>query len=517
LHLTVTLDDAKVKEQPDLSALRNDFTLVGTQRVVNYTLINGQGHSLNQWIILLLPKHAGNITIPALSIGQNTTQALQVEVTGKEVIPQKEDGESAAVKFVTKISENSPYVNQQVIYTVKLYNRSRLLDAEYQPPKVKNALVVTLGGAKRYQVTENGAPYAVEELQYGFFPQKSGPLTITPPEFRALVFDSIPGKVQIKAKTRTLTVKPAKMLGDKTPWLPAKDVQLTETYDNQSDNLEQGGMIVRTVTLRAEGAAAQLLPKLTFASSKQFSVYPESPVEETKYQKSNLLGVVTVKVTYLLNHAGTAIIPELKLPWFNTDTDKPEVASLPARTLMVYEAAAERHVTTSTTAPVTPVTGTAPAMSADSTGAMRAPLHLAWKVALGFGLLWLLTLVLWWWSRQPQTKQSLARAKKSAKKSVQLACLHNDPRAAKDALLAWAKTLWPLVQFTHLGEVEKQVGDASLKRAIAQLSEYLYQGDSVKIASKWQGGVFWDCFASYRPEKVIPKKEKKMVLPPINP
>ena len=62
LQLTITLDDPHNQGMPDLAGLRKNFVVVGTQRTLNYSVINGQAHSLNQWIILLEPQKTGKIT-----------------------------------------------------------------------------------------------------------------------------------------------------------------------------------------------------------------------------------------------------------------------------------------------------------------------------------------------------------------------------------------------------------------------------------------------------------------------
>lgn len=517
-RLTLIDDNPGTRERPDLTPLQTNFTVMGTEQMANYTVINGQAHSLNQWVLLLTPKHTGVLKIPAIAIGQEKTPESEIEVTGtsSQQQQQQQDTTIPAVKFVTNVSELKPYVNQQVIYTVKLYIHRRLLDADYQPPQVKDALMVALGKPRRYQTTEHGIPYTVEELQYAFFPQKSGDLTITPPQFHALVFDAIPGNVQIAAKTTVLNVQAAKTGPDNISWLPAKKVSLQEKYDNPSTSLEQGSMIVRTITLSATGAAAQLLPKLSFETNDQFSVYPEKPTEETHYQRSNLQGVVTMNITYLFNKPGSITIPALKLPWFNTVSGHVEEAVLPARTLQVSAsttpatstptASSEAHPTPSLATPFKKPSAPVPSLAPKST-----PQHpaLAWFVAAGFALAWLITLLLWWYSR----REHAGRALRKARKRVRLACRRHDPSEAKDALMDWATKQWPEASCMSLGDLASLVDSPPLKKAINTLSQQLYQNRQ----QEWHGDDLERHFAAYQPQRTPPLKAKKVPLPPINP
>ena len=513
-RLTLTDDTPHSHDKPDLTSLQANFTLLGTQQMSSYTVINGQARALNQWVFLLTPKHIGLLKIPPITLGQKKTKETQIEVTeedGSAVVSSAQEEKVPAVKFVTEVSKREPYVNQQVIYTVKLYVHRRLLDADYQPPQVKDALMVSLGEPRRYQTTEKGIAYTVQELQYAFFPQKSGILNITPPQFQALVFDAVPGNIHIRAKPTSLHVQPAKIFNQNASWFPAKKVTLQEAYDNPSVNIKQGTMIVRTITLSVTGAAAQLVPKLLFKTNHQFSVYPESPTEETQYQKPNLKGRVIIKVTYLFNQSGAITIPELRLPWFNTILNQPEVVSLPARSIQVLPAASTSTSSTSRiqAQPLSTQTKTPPVVAQSFVPKPKVHSRLAWEVAAGFALAWLVTLLLWWWTRTSRTGNTIQKARKK----VLVACHRHDPDAAKDALIAWGKQIEPKMFCVNLSDVESLVSSSDLKEAIHNLSQQLYQNKK----QTWQGTELRHCFAMYKPEKIRVKKKEKSPLPSINP
>src|ERR1700733_3353141 len=82
-RLTLTLGDTGVSNRPDLRPLEQDFILVGTERRMNYSVINGQVESLNKWIILLRAKKAGVLRIPSIQVGHEQTPPSQIEVAGQ--------------------------------------------------------------------------------------------------------------------------------------------------------------------------------------------------------------------------------------------------------------------------------------------------------------------------------------------------------------------------------------------------------------------------------------------------
>lgn len=558
VRLTLTLNEVKDRVVPDLTSVRKDFNVIGTQRTVNYTVVNGQAQSLSQWIIILMPKRTGQLTIPSIPIGSDKTPEKVVMVadapTGNSAGQSSggsgaPDSQEDAVLLKTEISDAHPYVNQEVIYSVKLYTSRRLLDADYEPPQVKNALIIPLGNADRSQVNKNGIEYMVETIQYAIFPQKSGSLTITPPRFSALVFDMVPGKVQREGKPLTLNVKAAVQGGAKTPWLPAKQLQLTEHYDKSAKTIEQGGMLTRTVTLKAVGVPAQLLPPFTWDSPDTFSVYPEKPVESTVYQHGDIVGSVTVKLSYLFNQSGRVDIPEVKLPWFNTVTGQSQMVTLPARTIMVkgqakdsgpalLKAGAPQGASVATRSATI---ASPPKITIHSVLSQRVAW--AWWIALGFALLWVMTLLAWWRARRaPGPRDQPA----DAKKRLRQACLANDAGAAKNALLAWGKQTWPDKSCMNLDDVAHGVTYEPLKRAIHQLSQRLYQkpnnddllnrmSDVKPIQSAvfqdevqpmtpqetrrddWQGNDLWRCFLAQPSDKKKFKKSPTNSLPNLIP
>src|SRR3990167_1358323 len=144
--LIITLEDIQDNGVPDYAVLQHDFIVIGTERQMSYTAINGRTRIINQWVILLLPKRAGKLTIPAIQIAQQKTPKIQIQVRHDNQQPHAaqtldHNQEQDSVKFITSIDEKNPFVNQQIIYTVKFYNNRQLLDSEYVPPTVKDAIL----------------------------------------------------------------------------------------------------------------------------------------------------------------------------------------------------------------------------------------------------------------------------------------------------------------------------------------------------------------------------------------
>ena len=510
----LTLDGASTSGVPDLTPLQKDFSIVGTERSTSYSIVNGQTSTSSQWILLLMPKRAGMLIVPSIQLGQEKTQALQIEVTQSNTPTSVNDtiDQHKDVMLVADASTLDPYVNEQVVYTVKLYNSKRLLDASYQPPAVEDALIIPLGDTRHYQTSENGQIYNVKEQRYAIFPQKSGELKIVSPEFNALIYRAVPEQIKVIAPTLTLKVKPAPANFKGNAWAPAKQVILSDAYDRGGASVTQGSTLVRTITLQAAGLPAQLLPAMQIENGEGFSVYSDKPVENNKLDHGELTGTRTIRVTYLFNKTGKVVIPAQQLHWFNTVTQKEEIASIPERTMLVFASANSGNpVEKNSVAPTQEskiVTEQPVQPQLSSASAQKTSDALAWWLAGGFALGWLITLILWWWRPNLSSKGG----QKRALKQLQEACTSNHPELARTALLRWASQHWPDAPLSNLGDITALTHDGELNKHINELSKALYQSKP----RPWHGEGLWHCVMAYK-KMSSEKSRKNTSLPPINP
>lgn len=510
--LSITQEDQQSGGVPDLTELQKDFVILGTERHANYSIINGQAQSQSQWIVLLRALKPGIFTIPPIKIGLEQSSPITINVqesTKTQTFPDNSIQEQD-VFLITGVDEKKPYVNQQIIYTVKLYNSKRLLDAEYQGPKVDDALLIPLGDAKRYHEVQNNITYVVEEQNYAIYPQKSGNLKIISPTFNALVYDYNPQRIQAKSKTINLSVKPMPKQYQGKLWLPAKQVKLSEQYENSNQTISQGSTLTRTVTLEGVAIPAQLLPSLTFQETNSFSVYPEKGAERNQVKNGVLVGSVEIKVTYLFNKAGKTTIPELRLPWFNTETGKEEVAVLPPRSLEITPSTAVKTSTTNSQRVDKEIATRQPV----SDSGLNTNASGGWALALAiiFALAWLITLGLWVWQKQSRYTIS-KREYKKALNALNKACNECNPKKARDAVLKWASLQWPDAPLLNLTDLTQLVRDAHLKKQLHLLSQVLYRSQEKTL---WRGDELLRAVYAVKRNQ-SGKKRKNNNLPPINP
>ncbi|KTD42695.1 BatD family protein [Legionella parisiensis] len=517
--LILTQDNIQNGGVPDLTPLQKNFMILGTERRMNYSIINGQTQSSSEWTITLKPQKEGKLTIPPIKIGREYTNPATIEVTTGTTSQNAPSNNSTSSQknqslyLTTGVNKKNPYVNQQITYKVSLYNSKHLLDASYQGPQVENALLVPLGDEKRYQTQKNGVTFLVEEQNYAIFPQKSGSLKIKPPVFTALIYDFNPERVKATDKPINIDVQPIPKEYSGKVWLPAKQVKLMEQYEHSDQTIAQGNTLIRTVILEGVGVPAQLLPTLNFAEIDGVNVYPEKGKDKNRVTYGELIGRSEIKVTYLFNKAGKITIPELKLSWFNTETGKEEIATLPGKTFEVTPSSNPTPTANTSEDHVAKKQSVTTQTTTKKVSKSRSPTQFiwSWTIAALFACAWLITLVLW--ALQKSKKNAGKGQYKTALNTLHKACMQGNPQRARDALLTWSKLHWPDALILNLTDLTRLATDTSFKKQVQTLSQVLYKN---KEKTLWRGDELWRSVEQMKKNNTN-KKENESALPPINP
>jgi hypothetical protein len=106
--------------------------------------------------------------------------------------------------------------------------------------------------------------------------------------------------------------------------------------DKIPDVIHVGDPIERTMTLTALGVSAEQLPTIVQASGKGVQVYPSPETRETTRDKNgDILGKEVASVIIVPENAGELVIPEVRIPWFNVQTQQKEWAVVPSKKIIV--------------------------------------------------------------------------------------------------------------------------------------------------------------------------------------
>ena len=485
--------------RPDSKALEPDFEVLGTSNMTQMNIINGSASSSTQWIFNLRPKRVGTLTIPALELDGARSQPITIRV-GKSSQAQ---GSNPDMFLETEISPQSPYVQAQLRYTVRLYFANALQSGQLNEPRNADVLIHRIGEDRQSSATRDGRRYNVIERHYAMFAQQSGKLTIEAPvlngevvdtrrgarSFNGLIGTTRPVRVRGQAREILIRPRPAQAQGPSwgQDWIPAQSVALSGQWEPAQSSMKVGEPVTLTLNLAVVGLTGQQLAEIVPKNLAGFSVYPDQAKVETTFSaQGNALGTRVQKIAFIPRQAGELTIPDIELRWWNTQTDHEEVARLPGITRsVVADPSIADASTTATAAPATAIAQQAVAAQASAEArpeSLAAPTIWMWISAL-LALAWLSTLVMWMRARHrahraPAIRTDRADARstnhRKAREHIAHSCARNDASATRRALLAWGALYWPDDPPHGLEHIASRIDDEPLRQALGALDRALY-------------------------------------------
>ncbi|HEX7027749.1 MAG TPA: BatD family protein [Gammaproteobacteria bacterium] len=500
-----------VDGNPDFTPLEELFDIANITESSSVSIANGQTLHQQTWTLTLYPKRAGLMTIPAIAFGSDQSPELQIEVTQQK---SQAAGAGEDIFLTVDATPKDPYVQEQVVYTLRLYRAVNTVSASLSDLELSNrdAVIKQLGSDSTYETHQAGRRYAVYERRFTIFPQTAGKLTIQPVRFEGVVQENRRGffdpfnrggkRIQLMSDAIELNVKPIPATFNGAYWLPAKALRLTETWSPDPPAFKVGEAVTRTLAITAVGLTAAQLPELTPETPQHFKQYPDQPTLEDKQQGDNMTGVRLDKLALIPTQPGRYTLPAIEIPWWNTRTNKLETARLPAREIDVLPGATGSRIEdgAAETSPFNDAQekqrqNHAPSDPAGvpSGGDAGVWPWLSLVLAVGWGV----TGFAWWLS--VVKRRRISRGNKHAKPRpdpkacaarLKKACTNNDAENAKTILLEWARAALPETAGRSLGNLAGYAG-GDLGNEIMKLNAFLYRPQP---GQPWSGGELWRAF-----------------------
>jgi hypothetical protein len=515
--LNVRIDNSMNASTPDLSALNNDFEILGasTNSVLND--VNGQQTAQVIIGIALRPRHVGDLQIPSLTIGSNQTQPLSLHVDPPNNSVTGADNHKDIFIEVTADPDHA-YVGQQLLLRVRLFFDVNINGGTLPDPQADGADLRRLGGDTDYESMRNGKRYHVVERRYALIPQRAGTVTIPSFEFQGEAIEpsdaNDPGllgqgglfgnstPVEADSTPVTIDAQPTPSNWGKTTWLPARALTLDLQGLPSDGKITAGQLLNLHMTVEATGLPADALPEPSLPTIDGATVYPDQPTNTTQDDGQWLTGRRERGFAIFPQHTGTLTIPATTLTWFDVQSGQQQVATIPARTLTVVAAADGAPATPSSTTQAAASTTPAPASSVPVTSStatrFAGPSFWQWVAIVSAGL-WLLSIAafLWWRrSRHKPASSVVPHATDSARHlrhAFMEAARGHDSTLQAHSLLAWACVERPGLQ--NLGQLSAELNSDAQREAIEQLQRAQYSdhaaSDTADLAAVFASGFVW--------------------------
>jgi hypothetical protein len=284
---------------------------------------------------------------------------------------------------------------------------------------------------------------------------------------------------------------PDKFTGDR--WLPAKNLQIVESGLDQQAPALAGKPLMRRIMVLADGLTSAQLPSFEQTLPSGIKLYEERPQLTETPTRTGISSSRQTGMTLIATEPGQYDLPAIEIPWWNTETDRQEIARLAPVTVDIMP---NPGVAASPQEPQIPQlieektneddSSEATMTDSQPTTATTTSSEIHWLVWL-FGIAWGLTLFAWWYSRrnnpsQPEQPAPAAEVEKidsgkqaiaEALQQLEQAYTDKDAVATRAAWLAWAQLKWPESPPHNLTRLATRC-DRAVAEAVLSLERTLY-------------------------------------------
>lgn len=475
VDLTIIGTGSKREASPDLSALENDFEILGTNRSSQFSSINGRVEAWVEYRYQLRPKRTGTLTIGPITVAGETTAPLMLTV--RPLDPSVRETVKELVFFEASLDPEPVYVQAQVILTRRFfYARGVQLYTDLpDAPAIEGAVVLPLGETQSTTTRRDGRTYGVVQQQYAIFPQASGTLLIPGESVSASVLLTSNGRtrrrgVQVATQETRVEVLPIPAIYPKdAAWLPARSVELIDQWQPTGGALEVGEPARRRIVVKATGLIGSAIgPVVVDHPETLMRSYPEAPELSDDPKGDNVVGLRIQDYALLPTDPGALTLPAVSVTWWDTINAEVRTTYADAQPLAITGTA----VTEPASLPADPEQPVQPAQpEAPDPTTQPEPLRIPW--------LWLVALALsgaaaWFgYSRVGEWRARFGRARKvRASDALKTACDHGELGLIRREFRSWLAVRYPDLDIDAAQHTFSSIdGNAHV---IEALDEHLY-------------------------------------------
>ncbi|MYD45005.1 MAG: protein BatD [Gammaproteobacteria bacterium] len=343
VSLTIRLEGIPPRDDPDFSALEDDFDILSQMSETDQRLVNNQYTSSKTWTLVLKPKKVAELKIPSFAIGNFTSEELSIKVVPiSEELAEKLDQE---VFWVTTVDRKEQYVHGGIHVERKLYysNNVSLVRIGRRgglpaPQDVEDAHIVNLGNQNDDWAPRNGRSYRVYTQEFVIFAEKSGTLSLPQTSVTANIdLDNRSVAAVVRTEPHDLTILPRpEEYPSGIPWLPASNVVITDDLGELDlSDLVVGDSFSRRITIEALDSISTGIPEIEVELPQGMRSYPTTPNFNNERLGNKIIGTRSDEQAFVVTQAGEFTIPDTELVWWNTNTKQVERSIIPGRTFVV--------------------------------------------------------------------------------------------------------------------------------------------------------------------------------------
>ena len=334
--MKVKVTGKRKSDFPDIDGL-SSFDVVNGGTSSRLEIINGSMSSGVEYTFYLTPLKHGNFIIgPAkVRVKKKAYSSNSVKLMVSRAKHDKTTNKSGPLFLKASISKGKLYVNQNALYTLKLFRRKQVSDISLEMPEVEGFVFESLVEPKKYSTVIDAKRYEVIEVKYILIPKKEGEYKIPAAGMRMTsyersrrenffqdsFFNMSRGKpvylssneIQLDVKKLPELNRPDNFSGLVGKFEVKSKLEPAEVKTNESATL--------TITVKGTGNVRQI-PDLKISDIKGLKLYQDKPQLNINKGNAAILGEKIMKWAIVPEKGGKYRIPVIGVSFFDPEQER---------------------------------------------------------------------------------------------------------------------------------------------------------------------------------------------------
>ena len=335
IELIVRVDGSRDSDSPpEIQGLENfDVRSGGTSSRVEF--INGKISSGVDYTYFIQPHKIGIFQVGPARVLINgkphVSNTAQLRVLRSA---EGKGGERSPVFLTAELSDDTVYVEEQTIYTLKLHLRRNVRNINLNLPEAENLVFKQISKPIEYRSNLNGQVFQVLEVRYAVVPSKAGSYTVDPAKMSMTVlksrrnlnrgiFDdpfssfSSGRPLSVTSKSVQLTVHPLPQVG-KPPDFSGLVGKFEIWSKLEPASLKTGESATLTVAVSGQGNVNRI-PDLKIPELDDIKIYADKPLLESTQDSEGTRGSKIMKWALVPEKDGRLEVPPVTVSYFDPE------------------------------------------------------------------------------------------------------------------------------------------------------------------------------------------------------
>lgn len=336
--------------RPELPPVENVRVMGRPFTSQGFEYVNGRARSSVTLRYILVADAEGTYTLGPVRVAKGkddaTSGTVRVEVSpvgstatsrqlGEEPAAGADEGKDLIV--LGRVDDETPYVNQQIVYTFTFLERADLLQLNYQRPEWDGFWAEDIDTTQPTEVMFEGRRYRAQRIRTALFPMAPGEFEIGPATLRATIaqrqrsrrsrdpFDLFGGDrfglfrsgrdVVLQTDPVQVQVRPLPTAGKPQDFSGAVGTFALESSTDRND-VKAGDAVTLRVTLSGEGNIRGV-PAPDMSILEDFRIYESQSDESSEVRDGKVFGTKVWEYVLVPVTGGDVEIPPVRLSAFD--------------------------------------------------------------------------------------------------------------------------------------------------------------------------------------------------------